>query len=148
MQQNVNCFYTACNNFGITISIKRAELRHQAALQKQYVKPIMTVKGDTLKVVKFTYVSSMLFWLVNNYNGVDTCIAKGSYMKGDALGWTPSWQAAVHLPVLAGLWMPHWKAKPFPHELPEKVVENHLAWQCPRYKGAMKHLHTTEANIR
>ncbi|KAJ1090062.1 hypothetical protein NDU88_003202 [Pleurodeles waltl] len=34
MQQSMNCFFTACKNFGLTISTKKTEVLHQPAQQK------------------------------------------------------------------------------------------------------------------
>ena len=68
MQQSMDCFSTACDNFGLTISTKKTEVLHQPAPQKQYVAPEITVNREVLKAVeKFTYLGSTLSRLICNY---------------------------------------------------------------------------------
>jgi len=56
MQQNMNQFSDACDNFGLTISIKKTEAMHQPAPGTQYDEPTIQVHGTNLKVVdRFTY---------------------------------------------------------------------------------------------
>ena len=83
MQQNMNSFSTACNNFGLTISTKKTEVLHQPAPHKTYVEPAITTGGETLKAVdKFTYLGSTLSRFVNIDEEVDTRIAKASSVFG------------------------------------------------------------------
>ena len=83
MQQNMNSFSTACNNFGLTISTKKTEVLHQPAPHKTYVEPAITTGGETLKDVdKFTYLGSTLSRFVNIDEEVDTRIAKASSVFG------------------------------------------------------------------
>ncbi|KAJ1109357.1 hypothetical protein NDU88_006719 [Pleurodeles waltl] len=79
MQQSMNCFSTACKNFGLTISTKKTEVLHLPALQKMYVEPTITAEGEILKAVdKFTYLCSTLSRSVNIDDEVDTRITKAS----------------------------------------------------------------------
>ena len=83
MQQNMNSFSTACNNFGLTISTKKTEVLHQPAPHKTYVEPAITTGGEKLKAVdKFTYLGSTLSRFVNIDEEVDTRIAKASSVFG------------------------------------------------------------------
>ena len=61
MQNSVDKFSVACDNFGLTISTKKTEVMHQPASGKPYVEANITIKGQQLKVIeKFTYLSSIL----------------------------------------------------------------------------------------
>ena len=51
----------ACDNFQLTISIKKTDVVHQPAPGKSYSEPTITVNGQKLQVVdKFTYLGSTL----------------------------------------------------------------------------------------
>lgn len=55
MQHNVNNFSDACDNFGLTISVKKTEVLHQPAPHETYHDPNIVVKGQLLAAVdKFT----------------------------------------------------------------------------------------------
>ena len=61
LQNSVDKFSMACDNFGLTINTKKTEVMHQPAPGKTHVKPNITIKGQRLKVVeKFTYRSITL----------------------------------------------------------------------------------------
>ena len=61
MQNSVDKFSMACDNFGLTINTKKTEVMHQTAPGKPYMKPNITIKGQQLKMVeKFTYFGSTL----------------------------------------------------------------------------------------
>ena len=61
MQNSVDKFLMACDNFGLTITTKKTEVMHQLTPRKSYVDPIIAIKGQRLKVVeKFTYLGSTL----------------------------------------------------------------------------------------
>ncbi|KYO29076.1 hypothetical protein Y1Q_0009878 [Alligator mississippiensis] len=61
MKQNMDHFSSVCDNFGLTINTKKTEVMHQPASGKSYIKPTITVNGQTLQVMdKFTYLSSTL----------------------------------------------------------------------------------------
>ncbi|KAJ1200347.1 hypothetical protein NDU88_004171 [Pleurodeles waltl] len=83
MQQNMNCFNTACRNFGLTISTKKTHVLHQPAPQKTYTEPTITAEGEILKAVdKFTFLGSTLSRSVNIDNEVDTRIVKAGSSFG------------------------------------------------------------------
>jgi len=46
MQQELDGFSSACDNFGLTISITKTEVMHQTAPGKPYHEPCITVKGQ------------------------------------------------------------------------------------------------------
>ena len=61
MQQCVNHFSRACDNFGFTISTKKTEVMHQPALRKMYHEPHIFVNDEPLKATdSFTYLGSTL----------------------------------------------------------------------------------------
>ena len=83
MQQSMDCFSTACDNFGLTISTKKTEVLHQPAPHKQYVAPKITVNGEVLKAVeKFTYLGSTLSRSATIDDEVEMRIAKASSAFG------------------------------------------------------------------
>ena len=87
MQQSMDCFSTACDNFGLTISTKKTEVLHQPAPQKQYVAPEITVNGEVLKAVeKFTYLGSTLSRSATIDDEVEMRIAKASSAFGQLRG--------------------------------------------------------------
>ena len=51
----------ACDNFGLTISIKKTEVMYQPAPKAPYTEPVITVNGEKLTVAeKFIYLGSTL----------------------------------------------------------------------------------------
>ena len=61
MQQCVNHFSRACDNFGFTISTKKTEVMHQPAPRKMYHEPHIFVNDEPLKATdSFTYLGSTL----------------------------------------------------------------------------------------
>ena len=54
-------FATACDNFGLTISIKKTEVMYQPAPKAPYKEPVITVNGEKLTVAKkFIYLGGTL----------------------------------------------------------------------------------------
>ena len=61
MQESMNRFAKACDDFGLTISIKRIEVMYQPAPNAFYSEPDITVNGEKLTVTeKFIYLGSTL----------------------------------------------------------------------------------------
>ena len=61
MQKGVDQVSDPCDNYGLTISIKKTKVVYQPAPGKPYKEPTITVKGQRLQVVdKFTYLGSTL----------------------------------------------------------------------------------------
>ena len=61
MQQCVNHFSRACDNFGFTISTKKTEVMHQPAPRNMYHEPHIFVNDEPLKATdSFTYLGSTL----------------------------------------------------------------------------------------
>ena len=61
IQSQVDSFSSACDNFGLTISIKKTEVMLQPAPRKPYLEPNIMVKGHKLHAVdNFTYLGSTL----------------------------------------------------------------------------------------
>ena len=61
MQQYVNHFYRACDNFSFTISTKKTEVMHQPAPRKMYHEPHIFVNDESLKATdSFIYLGSSL----------------------------------------------------------------------------------------
>ena len=76
MQNDVDKFSVACDNFGLTISTKKRQVMHQPPPGKLYVEPNITIKGQQLKVVeKFTYLSSILSKYIVMDDKVNTRLA-------------------------------------------------------------------------
>ena len=83
MQQEMDCFSRACDNFGLTISTKKTEVMYQPAPGKPYQEPHITVKGQKLQAVdSFTYLGSTLSRAVNVDAEVNNRIAKASSAFG------------------------------------------------------------------
>ena len=83
MQHEMDCFSTACDNFGLTISTKKTEVMYQPAPGKPYHEPHITVKGQNIKAVNnFTYLGSTLSRAVNIDAEVINRIAKASAAFG------------------------------------------------------------------
>ena len=61
MQQCVNHFSRACDNFGFTISTKKTEVMHPPAPRKMYHEPHIFVNDEPFKATdSFTYMGSTL----------------------------------------------------------------------------------------
>ena len=59
MQQCVNHFSRACDNFGFTISTKKRDVMHQPAPRKMYHEPHIIVNDEPLKATdSFTYLGN------------------------------------------------------------------------------------------
>ena len=66
MQKNLNRFAKACDNFGLTISIKKTEVMYQPAPKAPYTEPVIPVNGEKLTVAKkFIYFGSTLSYSVS-----------------------------------------------------------------------------------
>ena len=83
MQNEMNCFSLACDNFGLTISTKKTEVMYQPAPGKPYKAPRIMVKGQELQAVdNFTYLGSTLSRAVNIDAEVNSRVAKASTAFG------------------------------------------------------------------
>ena len=61
MQDSMDRFSTACDNFSLTISTKKTEVMFQPAPGKPYLKPHITTNHTVLNdVEKFTYLASTI----------------------------------------------------------------------------------------
>lgn len=83
-QHSIDKFSDCCNNFGLTISTRKAEVMHQPAPGKPYVEPNISVNGQRLNVVeKNTYLGSTLSRTVVIDDEVNTSrLAKASAAFG------------------------------------------------------------------
>ena len=83
MQNCVNKFSVACDNFGLTINIKETKVMHQPVPGKPYVEPNITIKGRRMKVVeKFTYLGSTHSKSIVKDDKVNTRLVKASSVFG------------------------------------------------------------------
>ena len=83
MQQEMDNFSSACDNFGLTISTKKTEVLHQPAPGDVYKEPNITVKGQRLEAVEhFTYLGSTLSRSATVDAEVNSRIAKASSAFG------------------------------------------------------------------
>ena len=83
MQESLNRFAKACDNFGLTISIKKTEVMYQPAPKALYTKPVITVNGEKLTVAKkFIYLGSTLSHSVSIDKKVLYRIARASSAFG------------------------------------------------------------------
>ena len=79
MQQLMDCFSRACDNFGLSINTQKTEIMYQPAPGKIYERPHVTVNGETLNAVdNFTYLGSNLSRSVHIDNEINIRIAKAS----------------------------------------------------------------------
>ena len=79
MQESMDLFTKACENFGLTISTKKTEVLHQPAPAVPYNEPNINVNGQRLAAVdKFTYLGSTLSRFVNIDEEVAYRIARQS----------------------------------------------------------------------
>ena len=87
MQKGVDQVSDSCDNYDLTISIKKTEVVYQPAPGKPYKEPIITVKGQRLQVIdKFTYLGSTLLRVVHTDNEVNARTAKVSAAFGRLCG--------------------------------------------------------------
>ena len=94
MQKGVDQVSDSCDNYNLTISIKKTEVVYQPAPGKPYKEPTITVEGQRLQVVdKFTYLGSTLPRVLHIDDEVNARIAKASAAFGRLLGsvWDRSW---------------------------------------------------------
>jgi hypothetical protein len=83
MQEAMDSFATACDNFGLTISTQKTEVMHQPAPGMLYIDPAITVNGASLKNTdKFVYLGSTINQACNIDDKVDLRISKASQSFG------------------------------------------------------------------
>ena len=83
MQKGVDEVFDSCDNYDLTVSIKKTEEVYQPAPGKPYKEPSITVKGQRLQVVdKFTYLGSTLSRVLHIDDEVNGRIAKASAAFG------------------------------------------------------------------
>jgi len=83
MQQSMDLFSSACDNFGLLISIKKTEVMYQPAPKKPYIEPSISVNGQKLHAVdRFTYLGSTLSRVVLIDDEIASRIAKASSAFG------------------------------------------------------------------
>ena len=79
MQEAMDRVSQACDNYDLTVSMKKAEVVYQPAHGKPYSEPTITVNRQRLQVVdKFTYLGSTLSRAVHIDDEVTARIAKAS----------------------------------------------------------------------
>ena len=87
MQKGVDQVSGSCDNYDLTISIKKTEVVYQPAPGKPYKEPTITVKGQRLQVLdKLTYLGSTLSRVVHIDDEVNAWIAKASAAFGRLRG--------------------------------------------------------------
>ena len=83
MQESMDLFAKSCDNFGLTISIKKTEVLHQPAPEAPYTEPDILVNGQRLSVAdKFVYLGSTLARSANIDEEVAYRIARASAAFG------------------------------------------------------------------
>ena len=83
----IKYLHDSCDNYDLTISIKKTDVVYQPAPGKPYKEPTITVKGQRLQVVdKFTYLGSTLSRVVHIDDEVSARIAKASAAFGRLRG--------------------------------------------------------------
>ena len=83
MQKSMNGFAKACDDFGLTISIKKTEVMYQPAPNAPYSEPVITVNGEKLTVTeKVIYPGSTLSRSVSIDEEVSYRIARVSSAFG------------------------------------------------------------------
>ena len=65
MQKGVDQVSDSCDSYNLTISIKKTEVEYQPAPGEPYKEPTITVKGQQLQAVKFTYLGGTLSRVVH-----------------------------------------------------------------------------------
>ena len=87
MQKCVDQISDSCDNYDLTISIKKTEEVYQPAPGNPYKEPTITVKGQRLQVIdKFTYLGSTFSRVVHIDDEVNARIAKASAAFGRLRG--------------------------------------------------------------
>ena len=87
MQKDIDQVSDTCDNYDLTISIKKTKVVYQPAPGKPYKEPTITVKGQRLQVVdKLTYLGSTLSRVVHIDDEVNARIAKASAAFGRLRG--------------------------------------------------------------
>ena len=87
MQKGVGQVSDSCDNYDLTISIKKTPIVYQPTHGKPYKEPTITVKGQRLQMVdKFTYLGSTLSRVVQIDDEVNARIAKASAAFGQLRG--------------------------------------------------------------
>ena len=83
MQESLDHFSVACDNFGLTISAKKTEVLHQPAPHQEYTEPHIKVNDTQLSnTEKFTYLGSTISRSVSIDEEVDLRISKASSAFG------------------------------------------------------------------
>ncbi|XP_005102894.1 uncharacterized protein LOC101847595 [Aplysia californica] len=83
MQNEINCFTLACDNFGLTINTKKTEVLYESAPGQPYTVPHIMVKGQKLQAADhFTYLGSTLSRAVHIDAEINTRVAKASAAFG------------------------------------------------------------------
>ena len=82
MQKGEDQVSDSCDSYDLTISIKKTEVVYQPAPGKPYKEPTITVKGQRLQVVDFTYLGSTLSRVVHIDDEVNARIAKANAAFG------------------------------------------------------------------
>ena len=83
MQQYMNKFKEACDNFGLAISTKKTEVMYQPAPGVAYIEPNIEVKGTKLQAAdRFTYLGSTLSRCVHIDDEVNSRLARASAAFG------------------------------------------------------------------
>ena len=83
MQESMDLFAKACDEFGLTISTKKTEVMHQPAPAEPYTEPNITVGSQRLAVVdKFVYLGSTLSRSINIDEEVAYRLARASAAFG------------------------------------------------------------------
>ena len=83
MQNSMDVFSTACDNFGLIISTKKTEVMHQPAPGKASAEPTINVNGQKLPAVdRFTYLGRTLSRAIRIGGEVDMRIARASAAFG------------------------------------------------------------------
>ena len=82
MQESMDLFAKACDNFGLTISTKKIEVMHQPAPAAPYTEPNITINSQRLTVDKFVYPDSTLSRSINIDKEVAYRLARASAAFG------------------------------------------------------------------
>ena len=87
VQKGVDQVSDSCDNYDLTISIKKTEVVYKPEPGKPYKEPTITVTGQRLQVVdKFTYIGSTLSRVVRIDDEANARIAKASAALGRLRG--------------------------------------------------------------